>query len=206
MRRVEVNNGDAYGKLTIIKEVEARLYNSRSQRQVECKCSCGNVITVTLNGLRTGNTKSCGCAFISMLKKKGTHHMSNTPEYKTWAKIIQRCNNKKSRDYGLYGGRGITVCKEWKDSFQSFFNDMGKRPYGMSIDRVDNDAGYCKSNCRWAKNCEQSQNKRTTKLNPAIVKMLRNGSMSVLDVMKATGCSDACAYAAKNNKTWRNIK
>lgn len=88
------------------------------------------------------------------------HGMTNTPTYHVWRQIKQRCLNPKNARYADYGGRGITVCKRWSDSFSAFVSDMGEAPRGMSIDRVDNDRGYEPGNCRWATYSEQNSNYR----------------------------------------------
>ena len=90
------------------------------------------------------------------------HGMSKTPVYGSWENMIQRCTNPKSNNYQRWGGRGITVCDRWRD-FKNFYADMGDPPDGCSIDRIDNDKGYCLENCRWATIKEQNRNLRTTR-------------------------------------------
>lgn len=96
--------------------------------------------------------------------KKGmprkTHGMSKTPTYKVWESLLSRCYNPNNSRYHRYGGRGIGVCDEWRHSFETFLIDMGKSPDGMQLDRMDNDQGYSKSNCRWATRTEQQNNTR----------------------------------------------
>lgn len=91
------------------------------------------------------------------------HGKSSTPTYKIWNTMILRCYNSNMQQYDDYGGRGITVCERWHD-FESFLADMGERPEGMSIDRIDNDKGYDKANCKWSTRTEQNRNKRNSKL------------------------------------------
>jgi hypothetical protein len=91
------------------------------------------------------------------------HNLSRTKIYNTWISMKDRCFNKNNRNYKNYGGRGITVCDEWRKSFLTFYNDMGKRPSEKSLDRIDNNGNYCKNNCRWATPKEQNRNTRRNK-------------------------------------------
>jgi len=90
------------------------------------------------------------------------HNMSLSSEYRIWHAMIQRCTNKKDKSYKNYGGRGINVCERWL-IFVNFYADMGDRPFNWSIDRIDNNKGYCKDNCRWANRSDQQLNKRRNK-------------------------------------------
>lgn len=154
--------GQRFHRLLVVEEAEPKYYKGKKHHFYRCKCDCGNVIVSHPSNLRRGATKSCGC-----WKKetagahRASHRMSNSDEYKIWAGIKKRCYNKKQREFHLWGGRGIKMCAEWKNDFVSFYKDMGPRPSkSHSIDRIDNNGNYCKSNCRWATDIEQGSNTR----------------------------------------------
>ncbi len=92
-----------------------------------------------------------------------THGMSRSPEYNSWGNMLNRCRNENDERFADYGGRGIRVCKRW-NSFEKFFSDMGMRPEGTTLDRINNDGNYSPSNCRWATTVEQQNNRRDTLL------------------------------------------
>ena len=120
----------------------------------KCLCDCGKSSVVMGQSLRRGQTKSCGCAQAPI-----THGKSGIKEYSVWDAMIQRCTNVNHKNYHNYGGRGITVCDRWK-KFEHFYEDMGEAN-GLSLDRVDNDKGYSRDNCRWATQKVQANNMRT---------------------------------------------
>lgn len=165
-KQLVVNQGDKYGRLSIVKEVEKYIsINGYKSRQFLCSCECGNTTTVVLKDLRKGTTKSCGCykkeinaEQISKLRR--THGKYLHPLYHTWEGMKTRCYNKNCPKYEYYGGRGIKVCDRWIQSFDNFLLDMGERPLGMSIDRINNDGNYEPSNCRWATMSQQRINQR----------------------------------------------
>jgi hypothetical protein len=157
--------GQKFHRLTIISQAPPTSGN-RGKRWV-CQCECGNQTIVRNDSLKNGRSKSCGCYSSEKSKERiikinTSHGMANTPEYKTWTGILNRCNNQKSKSYKDYGGRGIQVCESWK-KFENFYKDMGKRPEGTSIDRIDVNGDYCSENCRWATRQIQNNNTRKNK-------------------------------------------
>jgi len=129
------------------------------------RCDCGTLKEVRADHIRNGKTLSCGCLRVELSRKNNTTHgLSKSSEYKSWATMNRRCSNKDDKRYSDYGGRGISVCTEWKD-FNVFMSDMGKKPFvGAQIDRIDNSGGYCKENCRWVSRSENQRNRRANKI------------------------------------------
>ena len=152
--------GNKIGRWTVISRAEN---GSCKQVRWECVCECGTKKSVSSQLLINGSSTSCGCVQKEMMKNRQTHgksHRNRTPEYTTWASMIQRCTNQNNRNYHHYGGRGIKICSEWMD-FTKFLADMGDRPDGYSLDRIDVNGDYCKENCKWSSQTEQMHNLRT---------------------------------------------
>lgn len=129
-----------------------------------CDCDCGNRVEVRGSNLRTGKSMSCGCLKAERMAEGigKTHGMYGTRVNKSWSTMIERCTNPKSKSYKDYGGRGIYVCERWM-SFENFYEDMGDRPTGMSLDRIDNKKGYEPGNCKWSTPKEQQNNRRNSR-------------------------------------------
>lgn len=158
--------GNKYGRLTVIEDSGKR---SKCRHIIwECICNCGNKCKLTTGQLQSGSTQSCGCLKKEVDKKNGfvrgklniKHSMCGTREYITWINMKTRCYNSKEESYKNWGGRGIFVCRRWRNSFENFYKDMGDKPEGLSIDRINNNGPYGPWNCRWSTAKEQIHNNR----------------------------------------------
>lgn len=156
----EIDSGVTFGSLTTI-----AIDKDYRRCHWICECICGAVVRINESNLRRRRSRRCQCAFSSTAAaRKTSHGMTDAPEYMVWSCLITRCTNTNSQDYQDYGGRGISVCDRWRD-FSNFFGDMGPRPStAHSIDRIKNELGYSKENCRWATPVEQATNKRNNRL------------------------------------------
>jgi len=152
--------GMVFGRLTILGKVES---NSQGKSLWHCKCSCGKLANVRIDRLTSGRTKSCGCLRLEMLDEKRKHGQAidgkRSREYETWASMKNRCLNPNHPKFRLYGKRGITVCERWLN-FENFFADMGIKPTGLTLERVDNNKSYYPENCMWASWRQQRKNQR----------------------------------------------
>lgn len=151
--------GDRYGMLTAVVFVERK----NCHNFWLCKCDCGVECVKTSNALRSGRVKSCGCSRGEFVRQsKLTHGMSQGCRlYKVWSAMRERCVSPGSSSYERYGARGICVCQEWQDSFESFVASVGERPSpDHSLERIDNNKGYEPGNVWWATRSQQARNRR----------------------------------------------
>jgi hypothetical protein len=159
--------GRCFGRWTVLEE-GTPVSNATIWK---CKCACGVIREVRAGHLKSGASVSCGCYSVDVSKKLffvhgHTLNHKHSPTHNSWRAMKSRCNNEKDSDFNNYGGRGITVCPEWdgEHGFENFLKDMGNRPEGLSLERIDMNNGYCKENCKWATPLEQANNTRRNHL------------------------------------------
>lgn len=197
MRRPRtIEAGERFGRLTV---TTTRV---PSQTHVECVCDCGTAHRVV--AYNWGRTRSCGCLQREEVARRSTiHGRSGTPSYTCWWNMIQRCSDPRNKYWLCYGGRGITVCDRWT-VFVHFYADMGDRPPGLTLDRIDNERGYFPGNCRWATPAEQARNKRPRE--PSGKRVLLTCSWCAAEFTRLAWrvkpgrpcCSRSCAVSVRN--------
>lgn len=188
--------GRVFGRLTVIE----RAGSVRNNRAWICRCECGTTKTLLSPNLtlEIGGTKSCGCLRRDARKTHGYARIHDTaPEYKIWVAIKDRTTKEHNKSYASYGGRGIDICERWRNSFQAFIDDVGRRPEkSLTLDRIDNNGNYEPGNCRWATRKTQSSNRRVT-----LKLTWNNETLSIADWAAKTGMSYRCLYS-RIHKGW----
>lgn len=154
--------GKKFHKLLVIEKVQ----NQKHKTMWKCLCDCGRITFASTSNLNANRVKSCGCLRNEKLIERSTsHNQRHTNLYEVWKTMKQRCFNPNNKVYKNYGGRGITVCDDWKDNFTSFYEWSMENGYkqGLTIDRIDNNSHYCHQNCRWTDRITQANNSRWNK-------------------------------------------
>ena len=163
MSKVKDLTGQTFGRLFVIKRVESNKYG---RAQFLCQCSCGFETIKLGKLLLNGHCRSCGCGeYENRVSNCTSHRLSDTRLYNIWCAMKQRCYYSKHKDYHNYGGRGITICDEWRYDFKAFYDWSMSHGYcdDLSIDRIDVNGNYTPNNCRWATALEQRLNQRPGK-------------------------------------------
>lgn len=172
--------------------------NHRGEKSWLCICECGNEHTVTVGNLTHGNALSCGCGRWGNNVVHGhTKNNTNTPTYRSYRSMISRCYLSSMRCFPNYGGRGVEVCDEWRHSFKSFLADMGPRPDGTTLDRINPNGNYEPSNCRWATISEQARNRRNSR-----TLTLDGITLNISDWAERTGLSSDLIWARHRRLKW----
>lgn len=192
------------------------LVTARSQRRASwvCACDCGTVKSCRTDHLVHGKIVSCGCygkeRTIEMNKQRARHgrsHEARGSAYASWRSMRDRCNAPNNPEYSNYGGRGIRICQRW-DSFKAFVADMGERPPGTSIDRIDVNGNYEPGNCRWATSVQQNRNRRTGVLDADRVREIlgrHEHGESQRSVSRRLGIASRTVYDIIHRRRWADV-
>lgn len=192
-RAKPIQIGERFGRWTVIAEAPQAINSlGYRTRRVLCRCDCGTQKVQAPNSLRYGSTRSCGCLQRDVLRARVTKHGATAGrkpprEYYIWQNMRSRCRNPKNQVYAYYGGRGVTICDRWFESFEAFMADMGPRPSRQhSVERDDNDGPYSPENCRWATKKEQARNTRRSR-----VIWVRGEPRVLAEIAETTGICEA---------------
>lgn len=177
--------GRKYNMLRVVSYVgtSAPLGTKGLKRLFIFKCDCGKYKTITISNVKNSHTRSCGCIFKKAVSKANSTHGAAGRKYdRTYMGMRDRCYNPHNPSYPRYGGRGIKVCDRWLESYDNFENDVGERPEGTTLDRVDNDGDYTPENCRWATRVQQGNNTRRS-----YIYSVDGNIMNMINAQKVTG-------------------
>ena len=148
--------GNKFGKWLVLEVAN----DGSGTSSLLCQCQCGNQVIIRATHLRNGRNQCYECFKIQRISNLTTHGLTHKKEYQVWLTMKMRCHNPKRPQYKWYGSRGIKVCDRWLNSFENFYKDMGDRPHGYQIDRINNDGDYSPNNCRWVTPKENNDNRR----------------------------------------------
>jgi hypothetical protein len=197
--------GHRFGRLIVQYRAED---GKRGQTRWSCRCDCGSDAVVRGGHLKSGLIRSCGCLRRETTRAMSTTHGASgdneTATYRTWRHMRERCDNPRNKDFPDYGGRGIRVCDRWR-SYENFLADLGERPPGTSIDRIDNNKGYEIGNVHWASSAQQAQNRRSTKLSVDVARSIRarhsNGE-TLASIARDVGVSRTMVRNVVHGRAW----
>ena len=205
--------GNRFGRLIVVSRADSVKSPCGTVKAVwNCVCDCGKPVAVRSGSLINRHTLSCGCLVVETsraLRIKETRHGHSklgkvTSTYRTWRAMMGRCLNTRHKDFPRYGARGILVCQSW-EVFENFLLDMGDRPLGTTLDRIDGEGNYELANCRWGTPHQQAQNQSTTKLNPVKIRNIRKDERSNREIADTYGVSASTISNIKLRKVWKNI-
>lgn len=215
-RKLDELGGRRFGRLCVL----GREGIENRQPTWRCKCDCGNEIVTYGNGLRRGSVKSCGCLVADnnrSLRERHGHARKGerSPTYRTWLAMRDRCEKSDNGTYHRYGARGIKVCERWQ-LFDNFLADMGERPPGLTIDRIDPERGYEPGNCRWATYSEQRRTARweahlgsdhhNAKLTEEDVRQIRaSPEVPGVKLARAYGVGPSVICGIRKRRTWKHV-
>lgn len=205
--------GARFGRLTALR----RNGSDRTTGEAlwECTCDCGGHLTVRGSSLSSGNTGSCGCLPPDNQRALfTTHNMHTSRTYHSWQHMKTRCYNPRHIGYKDYGGRGIAVCDRWRHSFENFLADMGERPPGHTIGRIDHDKPYEPGNCQWETRRQQGRSKLGTgnpraRLTPKDVREIRTllagGDFTHTQIGRMFGVTKGAIWGIASGQTWKHV-